>query len=91
MIDRRRKGADTWFGSVLDQAIVLTRLPEGMDFLLGVIEKDVRQAASALEAISRVHSSAVVRARVEQSVVRSRSERVQLAFRQYFPEAAADS
>jgi HEAT repeat protein len=91
LIDRRRMGADTWFGSVLDQAIVLTRLPEAMDFLLGVIEKDVRQAASALEAISRVHNSPVVRARVEQAVARSKSERVQLAFRQYFPETAGDS
>jgi HEAT repeat protein len=86
LIDRRRKGADTWFGSVLDHAIVLTRLHEGMDYLLGVIEKDVRQAASALEAISRVHNSAEVRARVALSVTRSKSERVQLAFRQYFPE-----
>jgi len=91
LIERRRKGADTWLGSVLDQAIVLTRLPEGMDFLLSVIERDVRQSASALEAISRVHSSAEVRARVEQAVARSKSERVLLAFRQYFPEVAAHS
>jgi len=86
LIDRRRKGADSWFGSVLDQAIVLIRLPEGMDFLLGVIEKDARQAASALEAISRVHSSPEVCARVAQSVARSRSERVQQAFLQFFPQ-----
>ena len=86
LIDRRRKGADTWFASVLDQAIVLSRLPEGMDFLLGIIEKDVRQAPSALEAISRVYNSPEVRARVAQSVARARSERVLLAFQQYFPE-----
>jgi hypothetical protein len=91
LIDRRRQGADTWFGSVLDQAIVLSRLPEGMDYLLGVIEKDVRQAASALEAISRVHSSVEVRARVAQSVARAKSERVQLAFRQHFPEAGPEA
>jgi HEAT repeat protein len=90
LIDRRRMGADTWFGSVLDHAIVLTRLHEGMDYLLGVIEKDVRLAASALEAISRVHNSAEVRARVAQSVTRSKSERVQVAFRQYFPEIALE-
>jgi len=87
LIDRRRNGAEAWFGSVLDHAIVLTRLQEGMDFLLGVIEKDVRQAASAIEAISRVHNSAEVRARVELAVNRSKSERVQLTFRQYFPDA----
>jgi len=88
LIARRRKGADAWFGSVLDHAIVLTRLPEGMDFLLGVVQMDSRQAASALEAISRVHHSAEVRSRVEAAVARSESERVLQAFRQYFPEAA---
>ena len=88
LIERRRNGADTWFASVLDQAIVLSRLPEGMDFLLGVIEKDVRQAPSALEAISRVHRSAEVSSRVAQAVARSRSERVLVAYRQYFPETA---
>jgi HEAT repeat protein len=87
LIERRRMGAEAWFGSVLDQAIVLTRLPEGLEYLLGVIERDVRQAGSALEAISRVHHSAEVRARVAQAADRSKSERVQLAFRQHFPDA----
>jgi hypothetical protein len=89
LIKRRRKGADTWFLSALDQAIVLTRLPEGVDFLLGVIEQDVRHAGSALEAISRVHDSPEMRARVAASVARADSERVELAFRQFFPETAA--
>jgi len=88
LIARRRKGADAWFGSVLDNAIVLTRLPEGLDFLLGIIQKDARQAASALEAISRVHHSAEAIARIETAVQQAQSERVLLAFRQYFPEAA---
>jgi HEAT repeat protein len=91
LIERRQLGADTWFGSVLDHAIVLTRLREGMDFLLGVIERDVRQAPSALEAISRVHQSAEVRARVAESVARAKNERVTLAFRQFFPESAPGS
>jgi len=86
LINRRRKGADTWFASVLDHAIVLTRLPEGMDFLLDVIERDPRQAASALEAISRVHNSPEVRSRVAASVAKAESERVHSLFRQYFPE-----
>jgi len=65
---------------------VLTRLPEGMDFLLDVIERDPRQAASALEAISRVHNSPEVRSRVAASVAKAESERVHSLFRQYFPE-----
>ncbi len=87
---RRLKGADPWFTSVLDNAIALTRLAEGMEFLLGMIEKDPRQAASALDAISRVHQSDEVRARVTAAVIASKSERVLLAFHQYFPEIVED-
>ncbi len=90
LIARRGHGADVWFSSVLDNAIALSRLAEGMDFLLGVIERDVRQAASAIEAISRVYRSAEVRERVAAAVERSGSERVQLAFRQFFPDASAE-
>jgi hypothetical protein len=90
LIERRERGAESWFASVLDHAIVLSRLPEGMDYLLSVIENDPRQAPTALEAISRVHHSSEVRARVAASVKRSESDRVQLAFQQYFPEAAAE-
>lgn len=90
LIERRRKGADAWFGSVLDHAIVLTRLQAGMDFLLSVIEQDARQAASALEAISRLHNSPKVRSRVAASVSKAKSERAQLAFRKYFPDTEID-
>jgi HEAT repeat protein len=86
LIERRRKGADTWFGSVLDNAIALTRLAEGMDFLLEVIANDPRGAPSALESVSRVHHSEEVRGRVQAAVERSGSERVVAAFRQYFPK-----
>jgi hypothetical protein len=86
LVARRIKGADAWLASALDHAIVLTRLPEGMEFLLNVIGGDPRQAASALEAISRVHNSAEVRARVAAAVARSENERVMAAYLQYFPE-----
>jgi len=86
LIERRRKGADTWFCSVLDNAIALTRLAEGMDFLLDMIANDPRQAPSALEAISRVHRSEKVRGHVQAAVERSGNERVVAAFRQYFPK-----
>ncbi len=85
LVARRRQGADAWFGSVLDNAIALTRLSAGIEFLLDVIEEDARLAPSALEAISRVYDSSEIRARVAQAVVSSGSERVQLAFRQHFP------
>ena len=90
LIERRRLAADAWLIGALDQAIVLTRLPEGLDFLLGVIEGNLRHAISALEAISRVHNSPQMRARVEASVARVDDERVAAAFRQFFPETVAD-
>ncbi|MFC5865268.1 hypothetical protein ACFPT7_23385 [Acidicapsa dinghuensis] len=90
LIDRRRYGADPWFVSILDQAIAVSRTQESLEFLLGLIERDPRQAASALEALSRVYASSDVRLRIAQCVARSRSERAQQAFRQFFPEPAAD-
>lgn len=91
LIDRRRYGADPWFVSILDQAIAVSRLPESLEFLLGLVERDPRQAASALEALSRVYTSPDMRARIAQSVARSRSERAQLAFHQFFPEPATEA
>jgi hypothetical protein len=90
LIARRRKGADSWFGSVLDHAIALTRTPEGLDYLLSEVELDSRQAASALEAISRVYSSAEVRSRTALAVEKADSERVHMAFRQYFTTPARE-
>jgi HEAT repeat protein len=90
LIERRKLGADAWFESVLDHAIVLTRLQAGMDFLLNLIEDDGRNAGSAIEAISRLQNSPKVRARVANAVAKSKNERVQLAFRKFFPEFDLD-
>lgn len=90
LVERRRQGADAWFESVLDHAIVLTRLQPGMDFLLNLIEQDGRNPGSAMEAISRLQNSPKVRARVANAVTKSRNERVQLAFRKFFPELDLD-
>ncbi len=90
LVERRRQGADAWFESVLDHAIVLTRLQGGMDFLLNLIEQDGRNPGSAIEAISRLQNSPKVRARVANAVAKSKNERVQLAFRKFFPELDLD-
>lgn len=87
----RQSCTEAWLLEALDQAIVLTRLPEGMNFLLRVIEENDRHAASALEAISRVSNSHEMRARVAASVARADSERIELAFRRFFPESASDA
>jgi len=91
LIGHRRKGTDAWFTSIIDRAIVLTRLPEAMDFLLTLLEKDPRQASSILEAISQVHQSPEIMARARVTVERADSERAFEAFRKFFPESSWES
>ncbi|HEY9126242.1 MAG TPA: HEAT repeat domain-containing protein [Acidobacteriaceae bacterium] len=85
LIARRQKGASSWLYSVLDHAIALTRLAEGVDFLLALLERDPRHAESVLEAISRVHSSDEVREQVKAAVARADSSRASQAYWQFFP------
>jgi HEAT repeat protein len=44
---------DPWFSGALLSAIALTRLPRGIDFLLGKIAREEREAPLAIEALSR--------------------------------------
>ena len=78
----RQKGiTDEWFGGVLLSAIALTRLPEAIEFLLGVIERVEREAPSAIEALSRVASGEELKARLERAVGATGSERLEKALR----------
>jgi len=64
LLARLRAGADPpdfWFTSVLLSAIALTRLPAAMDFLIASVERDERQAADAIEALSRIAPNAELR------------------------------
>jgi HEAT repeat protein len=85
LIERLHAGADDWFGSVLLSAIALTRLPEAMDFLIALIARDAHEAAVAIEAIGRTAPSAELRARVEQAVEQTGSQRLGQAFRKHLP------
>jgi hypothetical protein len=85
LIERLRAGADDWFGSVLLSAIALTRLPEAMDFLIALIARDAHEAVAAIEAIGRIAPSAELRARVEQAVEQTGSQRLGQAFRKHPP------
>jgi HEAT repeat protein len=84
LVARRRRGADAWFGTALDNSIALTRLPQALEFLLRVIRQEERHADSALEAISRVFSSKEVKAQVAAAVAESGSTRLEKAFREFF-------
>jgi HEAT repeat protein len=83
---RLRAGADSWFGSVLLSAIALTRLPEAIDFLMDLIQRDAREAPQAIEAIGRIAPNAELRARVLQAVAQADSPRLEQAFRQHLPQ-----
>lgn len=78
---------DGWFAGVLTSAIAMTRLPEAFDFLIGLVERDSRQAQAALEALGRIAPSAELRARVEKVVEATSNERLLDAFQEHFPRS----
>lgn len=59
---------DQWFGSVLLSAIALTRQPEAVDFLLGLVRGESLHAEAAIEAILRSGLSAETMKQLEQTV-----------------------
>jgi HEAT repeat protein len=81
LLKRHRAGADAWFGQVLLSAIALTRLPEAMEFLIGLIERDEREAPLAIETIGRIAPSAETRARVEEAVEQADNARLRALVR----------
>jgi HEAT repeat protein len=90
LIERKRAGADAWFGSVLLSAIALTRLPEAMEYLIAIIERDEHEAPAVIEAIGRTAPNAEARARVQRAVEKMGNERLGQAFRQHLPAPQAE-
>jgi hypothetical protein len=82
LLDRQKGITDEWFGGVLLSAIELTRLPEAIDFLLGMIEREEREAPAAIEALSRVAGGEELKARLERAVETTGSERLEKALRE---------
>ncbi len=85
LLARLRDGADAWFSSVLLSAIALTRLPEALDFLVSLIQRDSSESAAAIEAIGRVAPNAEIRTRVEHAVEQADSPRLRKALSQHLP------
>jgi HEAT repeat protein len=88
LLKRQKDFADEWFSGVLLSAIALTRLPEANDFLIGLIEREEREAPRAIEALSRAATSDDVRARLEHAVEATGSPRLLKALRESLPGAA---
>lgn len=68
LLKRQKEFADEWFSGVLLGAIALTRLLGAIDFLVGMIEHEGRQAPLAIEALGRVATNDELRARLAHAV-----------------------
>lgn len=85
LLQRQKDFSDEWFSGVLLSAIALTRLPEAVDFLIGMIERDEREAARAIEALSRVATGEDLRARLVGAAESTASPRLLKALRENLP------
>ncbi len=85
LLERQRVVADPWFAGVLLSAIALTRLPQGIDFLLAMIEGEDREAPVAIEAIARASPNAELRARLVEAVETTGSPKLLKALREHLP------
>jgi hypothetical protein len=82
LLKRQKEFADEWFSGVLLSTIALTRLPEAVDFLIGLIEREERDAPRAIEALGRAATSDELRARLERAVETTGSPKLLKALRE---------
>lgn len=76
LLQRQKDSADEWFSGVLLSAIALTRLPEAIQFLADLIEREERDAPRAIEALSRIVTSEEIRDRLVRAVQSTGSPRL---------------
>ena len=76
LLRRHEDSADEWFSGVLLSAIALTRLPEAIDFLIRMIEREEREAPRAIEALSRAAMNDELRSRLMNAVESTGSPRL---------------
>src|SRR3954447_17212339 len=82
LLRRQKDSVDEWFSGVLLSAIALTRLPEAIDFLLGMIEREEREAPRAIEALCRAAVGEELRGRLVSAVHSNGSPRLLKALRE---------
>lgn len=83
LIARRHGILEEWFGGVLLSAIALSRLPDAIDYLVGILEREERDAAAVIEAIGRSAPSDETRVRVEEAIRRTGSPKLEKAMREH--------
>ncbi len=79
LIQNQKTTRDPWFNGVLLSAIALTRLPQGMDFLIGLIEKEAREAETAIESLGQITPAEELRMRIAKAVEDTGSPRLKKA------------
>jgi len=72
---------EPWFAGALMSAIALTRLPAAADYLVGLIERDERDAPLAIEALAKAAPGEELRARIARAVDQVGSPRLHKALK----------
>ena len=85
LAERNRPPADPWFTGVLLSAIALTRQTEAVDYLIGLVEREDRDAPIAIEALAKSLPGTELRARIEKAVADSGSPRLQKTLEEHLP------
>jgi hypothetical protein len=83
LVQNQKSVSDPWMMGVLLSAIALTRLPESMDFLIGLIEQEAREAETAIEAMAQLEPNNELRARIAKAVDDAGSPRLKKAFERH--------
>jgi hypothetical protein len=86
LIQSQKTAREPWFMGVLLSAIALTRLPEGVDFLIGLIEREAREAETAIEALAQAAPNEELRMRIAKAVEDTGSPRLKKAFEAHLAE-----
>jgi hypothetical protein len=73
---------EPWFTGALLSAIALTRLPGAADYLIGLIEREERDAPQAIEALSKSWPNEELRARIAKVVEDGGSPRLRKALKE---------
>ncbi|HWG22314.1 MAG TPA: hypothetical protein VG225_17445 [Terracidiphilus sp.] len=81
---------EPWFAGVLLSAIALTRLPQAIDYLIAMIEREEREAAIAIEALAKLSPPAELRARITRAVEEVGSPRLVRVLQEQLASAAAE-
>jgi hypothetical protein len=84
-----RGSADPWFAGVLLSAIALTRLPQALDYLIELIEREDSEAPLAIEAIAKLSPNEELRGRLCKTVEEIGSPRLTKVLHEHLPQQGA--